>query len=105
MRSCSEGFSLKLVTIDYGRRAKQVSRASPGAVFVFAMAFVVRQAPHLYFKLVGRAAVSQELRNPLNKSVTWVFISARRSCEGRNLKRCGQRFLLSQERRGEGAGV
>ena len=63
MRSCSEGFSLNLVTIDYGRRVKQVSEASLGAVFVFAMAFVVRGVPHLSFKLVGRAAVSQELRN------------------------------------------
>ena len=44
-------------------------------------------------------------REPLNKSVTWVFIPTRRSCKGRNLKRCGPRFPPLQERRGEGAGV
>ena len=43
-------------------------------------------------------------REPLNKSVTWILNPTRRSCEGRNLKRCGPRFLPSQERRGEGAG-
>ena len=40
-----------------------------------------------------------------NKSVIWVFIPTRRSCEGRNL--CPQRFrfLPSQERRGQGLSI
>ena len=47
----------------------------------------------------------KRIREPLNKSVTWILNPTRRSCEGRNL--CPQRFrfLLPQERRGEGAGV
>ena len=48
---------------------------------------------------------AKSTKEPLNKSVTLILNPTRRSCEGRNLKRCGPRFLPSQERRGEGADV
>ena len=44
-------------------------------------------------------------KEQLEKSVTRVFIPTCRSCVGRNLGPQRFRFLLSQERRGEGAGV
>ena len=53
---------------------------------------------------IGLADGTVHRLGPLNKSVTLILNPTRRSCEGRNLKRCGPRFLRRQEPRGEGVG-